>query len=397
MGFWDRFEGVAFLKITTAYPAGALQRIQKAEIAVHNIRMLDPFTIQLAAKHRDVSSIVDICTKRGDRVDVEGWEGYIFRILSFLKRPVFLLCAVCWLILALWLPTRILFVTVKGADTLSEAYILECAAEYGISMGASGRTVRSEGVKNALLSAIPNLRWAGVNTSGCVATIHVSEEAPSSTNSPNLSITDIVSNQDGVITSVTTHNGTALCVPGQAVKQGQALISAYRDNGQNLEFTGASGEIYGKTKRSVEALTPLQVYKRTEILSQDENFYVVVGKNPIKFQKDSGILDTTCVKMYNVKDCVLPGGFELPIYLVTERIIEYAVEPATLTADDCLWLLEQTEEYIDSHMIDGNIISANTTFGVDDSKFVTNGQFDCIELLTNADYKGITESNGKVS
>ena len=241
------------------------------------------FTIQFSAKRKDIRSIARICEKRGDRIDIEGWTGYIFYILSLLKRPLFLAGLLCWLFLALWLPTRILFVSVLGADRISDTYILECAADCGIRMGASGKEVRSEQVKNALLSQIPTLQWAGVNTSGCVATIYVREKTPKDIVAPKVAITDILSIQDAIVKEIIVHEGTALCQPGQVVKKGQALISCYQDNGQVLQFTGARGEVFGETKRYLHATTPLYAYKRTRILSQSVKNHMVIGKNPIFF------------------------------------------------------------------------------------------------------------------
>ena len=272
MQFMDKFDGIAYIKVTSAYPAGALQKIQDNGICIYDVTAPDTFTIRFYTRRKDIRAITRICEKRGDRIDIEGWTGYIFYIFRLIKRPVFLAGLLCWFFLALWLPTKILFVTVSGADSLSESFILECAAECGIRMGATGKEVRSEQVKNALLSKIPALRWAGVNTSGCVATISVSERSEEDTSTPQISITDIVSCQDAIVSEITVYAGTALCKPGQAVKKGQALISCCRDNGQILEFSGARGEVYGKTNRQIKAITPLQAYKRTRILSKTENF-----------------------------------------------------------------------------------------------------------------------------
>lgn len=147
MQFTDKFDGIAYVRVTSAYPVGILQRLQQTDISIYDIERIDELTIRFCARRKDVLQILRICEKRGERADIEGWSGYIFYILRLIKRPVFLLGIIGWLLLAFWLPTKILFVTVSGADTLEDAYILECAAECGIQMGASGSEVRSEEVK----------------------------------------------------------------------------------------------------------------------------------------------------------------------------------------------------------------------------------------------------------
>ena len=397
MQFMDQFDGVASITITSAYPAGALQKIQDAGICIYDVSAHDAFRICFSAKRKDIRSITRICEKRGDRIDIEGWTGYIFYILRLLKRPLFLVGLLCWLFLSLWLPTRILFVFVSGADRLSDTYILECAADCGIRMGASSKLVRSEHIKNTLLSQIPTLQWVGVNTSGCVATISIREKIPKDMLPPKVAITDILSTQDAIVKEITVHQGTALCQPGQVVKKGQALISCYQDNGQVLQFTGARGEVFGESKRYLHATTPLYAYKRTRILSQSVKNHVVIGKNPIFFHKDSGILDASCVKMYEVKECVLPGGFALPILLVKEYITEYAVESVVVSGTDLAWLPDYMENYLEDDLIAGSILSAQISTVQTDDTFSVYGTYDCREMIADYEYKGILEDNGEDS
>lgn len=397
MQFMDQFDGVASIIVTSAYPAGALQKIQDAGICIYDVLAHDAFRISFSAKRKDIRSITRICEKRGDRIDIEGWTGYIFYILRLLKRPLFLAGLLCWLFLSLWLPTRILFVFVSGADRISDTYILECAADCGIRMGASGKEVRSEQVKNALLSQIPTLQWAGVNTSGCVATIYVREKTPKDIVSPKVAITDILSTQDAIVKEITVHAGTALCQPGQAVKKGQALISCYQDNGQVLQFTGARGEVFGESKRYLHATTPLYAYKRTRILSQSVKNHIVIGKNPIFFHKDSGILDASCVKMYKVKECILPGGFVLPILLVREYITEYAIEPVIVPSTRLGWLFDYIEDYLENDLIAGSVLSRQTSTVQTEDTFSIYGTYDCREMIADYECEGILENDGKNS
>ena len=397
MQFWDRFEGVASIKITSADPPGILQRIQNADIRIFNVISADAFTICFDAKRKDIRSITRICKKRGDRIDVEGWTGYIYYLFSLLRRPIFLCGLFSWLFLSLWLPTRILFITVSGADSLEDAYILECAAKCGIHMGAAVKEVRSEQVKNALLSKIPALQWAGVNTYGCVASIRVQEKPQEESSSSKAAVSDILASQDAVISDITVYAGTALCKPGQAVKQGQALISCYQDNGQVLKYTGAGGEVFGETQRHLQATTPVVAYKRTEILSEEVNYYIIIGKNSINFQKDSGILDASCVKMYEVKEWELPGGFPLPVFLVKERITQYVTEPVNLSDTDFSWLADYAETYLNNDMVAGSIRSSQITTKQDENTFSVLGTYDCREMIADYEYKGISDNDGENS
>ena len=75
------------------------------------------------------------------------------------------------LLLVCILPTRVLFMRVEGNESIPENLILEAAEDCGIRFGASRSAVRSEKVKNGILSRISELQWVGVNTKGCIAVI----------------------------------------------------------------------------------------------------------------------------------------------------------------------------------------------------------------------------------
>ena len=179
-------------------------------------------------------------------------------------------------------------------------------------------------MKNALLSTLPQLQWAGINTSGCVATISVREKNTNEELTPEVGIGNIIAKTDGIIQTCTVLNGTALCSAGDAVTAGQILVSGYTDCGIALKAVRAEAEITASTIRSVSAVTLLPDVIRGEQIHEETKFSLRIGKKLINLFKDSGISDTSCVKMYTEEYLTLPGGFRLPIALVTQRCIYYA-------------------------------------------------------------------------
>ncbi len=389
MGIWSSLDGTVSAKITTAYPAGILQKIAQENITVFDISKADDFTVTFTTGRRDISHIRTLCDKRGERLDIQGWTGILYYFLGILRRPVFLATLCLWLLLVLWLPTRILFVKVSGAVDLPESYILHAAGECGISFGAKGVKVRSEAVKNALLSKMPELQWAGVNTNGCVATICVREKTQ--TDRPELPPlkTDILAKEDAIIQKITVHSGTAACAIGQAVKKGDTLISRYRDSVQGLEFVGAQGEIFGTTKHQIQAQSLLSCYKRGDVVGVDKNFYLIIGKKQINFAKDSGILDTSCVKMYEQKDLTLPGGFILPVKLVIEYVTHYEMEEVTLKSDQCTWLYQYAQNYLKTQMVAGQIQNSAVTAFETEDLYSVYGVYECQEMIAQYSSEGI--------
>jgi hypothetical protein len=137
---------------------------------------------------------------------------------------------------------------------------------------------------------------------------------------------NVVANRDAVVSSVTVTKGSGQCVPGQAVKKGQVLISGYVDSGIVVTATGAEGDVMGITSRDLEVLMPLCCSRRTSVTYESVKYCVLIGKKRIKFYKGSGISGGSCVKMYSEYVLTMPGGFELPVRLIKVRIGDSELE-----------------------------------------------------------------------
>lgn len=223
--------GRAALQITSADPAGLLQVLTRAGICLTGVQWLDPLTLRLWVARRDLKHTLLLADRRGAETQVLRETGPGVVIASALKRPVLLAGLLCILALTVFLPTRIFFVQVEGNDLLPQRQILEAARQGGLRFGIPAARVRSEQLKNSLLEQLPQLKWAGVNIRGCVATVQVRERGEGESVPGDEPVSSLVAARDGIIVSCTVTEGSALCSPGQAVRKGQTLISGYTDCG----------------------------------------------------------------------------------------------------------------------------------------------------------------------
>jgi hypothetical protein len=99
--------------------------------------------------------------------------------------------------------------------------------------------------------------------------------------------------------------------------------------------------------------------------------------------------------MYEAKECVLPGGFGLPIWFVKEQIISYDIEPVTLTDTDAAWLNDYAYRYLENSLVAGSILSEKTSTECTEEVYRIHGIYDCYEMIADYKYKGITEINGE--
>ena len=379
MDLWHSIAGMVEIKLTSASPAEAAVTFNAAGITVYDCSMADDeLSVRFLIRRKDYRKAQKIAASRGDELTLRSRKGIYWSIKSLQKRPVLLCGLLVLLLLVTFLPTRIYFFRVEGNSTIPTNLILERAAQCGISFGASRREVRSEKMKNALLEAIPELQWAGINTSGCTATISIRERSDNEKGQTAGGVCSIVANRDGVISECTVTRGSASCKAGQAVRAGQVLISGYTDCGISIRAEQAQGEVYAVTDRELEAFFPQTQIKRQEISGRQKKYSLIIGKKRINLFKDSGIPDTSCVKIYLEKYVTLPGGFQLPLAIATEEVISYTCK-VTETSEEYAGnvLSDFSKTYLSNQMIAGRILDSYEEI---DGNVLT-GKYACNEMI----------------
>ncbi len=342
--------GWARVRLTSADCATRLRQIS-AEAELKDLRFPSPIEAEFTVSRGDLDHVR---ASEGERLEILAQTGPE-KFLAWLKRWHLTIAVVLLLaVLTAWLPGRILFLRVEGNGEVPERLILEAAEGCGLGFGASSRELRSEQVKNHLLHVLPQLRWAGVNISGCTATITVSlrsSEEPVEAELPG----DLVAVRDAVVQELYPESGTALAAPGDAVREGQVLLSGMTELGICTRLDRAEGEVYGVTRHTVRAMIPESTVQRTAQGRKITKISLLIGKKRINFTSDSGILDGTCVKMRTVNYLTLPGGFQLPVAVITETWYPAQLESVPReNAEDTL--LDFARWYVQRDMIAGRIL-----------------------------------------
>jgi sporulation protein YqfD len=382
MRFFESICGEVTVEVTCADISAVLTSFGEWDIQLHGVEIVSDLVVRMWVSRRDLKRLKKLLYNRGADVRILQRWGLYWGMKNLLRRPVLVAGLGILVFLSLFLPSRVLFIRVEGNSRIPEKLIAEQAQYYGVSFGADRRTIRSERVKNGLLGAIPQLQWVGVTTEGCVAKIHVRERTQAEPIDPRYAVTSIVASRDGVIQSCTVNRGNGLCKVGQAVTRGQVLISGYTDCGLSIRADRAEGEIMAMTNREISAITPSFHLTKGSIIRAEKKFSLIVGKKRINFYKDSGILDTTCVKMYTENYMTLPGAFRLPVILLVEEWIYYDLTE-TETADAEGVLLDFADRYLASQMIAGQILHRSEA--VDGC--CLEGQYACLEMIGQVRYE----------
>lgn len=384
--FWP---GNVVVEIISAEIPSLLNWTNAAGITLRNIKYIDDLTVCVTIRKQDYLKLISVTEKNGAKAKVKRIYGFFAQVNRLVNRPILLVFALFLFLMSCYIPSRVFFLYVEGNSLVPEKYILEIAAECGIGFGAKRRMIRSEEMKNRLLERIPQLQWAGINTSGCTAVISVREKTQSEEkNCINYKVSSIVASIDGIIQSCTVQQGDALCRVGQAVRAGQTLVSGYTDCGIVTKATRANAEIKALTFRNLEVVSPYSTAVKVSKQSERTKYSIRIGKKLIKLFKDSGNSGTSCGKIYSEEYIYLPGGFRLPVAIIKETEIHFDTGSGEIAvADTGEWLKEFSDKYLKQLMISGEIISADTEIISGEDIFSLRGSYACIEMIGQEKYE----------
>lgn len=389
--------GMLILQVTSADCAGFMNSLNRANLKLHEVKVLDGLTISIKISRKQYKFVKETAEKKGASIKIIRRPGAYWLGVSALRRPVLLLFLCIALFLTVFLSGRVLFVSVEGNTEIPDNLIIEAAESCGIRFGARRRQVRSEKMKNALLQEIPQLQWAGINTLGCTAVISVKEKTSADERKESeYGVCSIVAARDGIIQNCTVYKGNPLCSVGQAVKAGQTLVSGYTDLGIVTQATHANAEVKALTFRQLEVVSPRATITRGKNMSTKKAYFLRVGKKLIKLSKDSGIIGTTCAKIYLEEYVFLPGGFRLPVCLITETLCFYEDSQNTSAeTESANWLAESAAAHLRGDMVAGEIISSQVEIESEEDACYLYGRYACIEMIGRVNYEDAIPKDGE--
>ncbi|MDD5923240.1 MAG: sporulation protein YqfD [Clostridia bacterium] len=149
-------------------------------------------------------------------------------------------------------------VEINGVHSLSEASLYSQLEKVGIHSGMFKPAIDQYEKKQLILKNIDGIAWASVNINGTVLTVEMSE----SEKKPKIVDVQVPCNikaeKSGQIKRIGTKAGTCECAVGDAVVEGQVLISGIiEDKYGDLSIVHADGAIIADTEYRLQTTVPL--------------------------------------------------------------------------------------------------------------------------------------------
>lgn len=384
--------GFCRVQLTGASPQWALDALSGARVACLRPVRLDDFTIELLILQRALAPATQAAGRAMCELRVVRRYG-VKQALGglFFRRRLFALGLAACMVCAAIVPRFVFFYEVTGNESVPAEKILRALSSLGVGFGTYGPSIHPQELKNKMLLLIPELQWFTVQQSGMRARVVVRERPQTQRIEPRRQAMDVIAAKDGIITSVSALEGNCLCAPGQAVRKGEVLISAYTD----LEFTtrvsAALGEIYAQTLSFKTLRMPEQVLQKGESLAQGTQIALLLGKKRWIIFSNSGNLTGKCDKITQRKLLTLPGALELPLGLEITRWSCRALNEAPLderTAEAVL--MAQCQKSVEQDMIAGTIQALHASMTRQNGSYQLSARVRCEEMIARMVRASIT-------
>ena len=268
--------------------------------------------------------------RAGCRLRVRDRRGLPFALRRTQAHPgLWAGCAV-FLVIVFSLSLRVWCIGVTGNEKVPVSRIENELALAGLAPGARRSGVNPKAVAQQVLLKIPELRWMSVNLRGSTAEVAVQEAAEKPVIPDQTAASNIKASATGQILSMRVFAGTPAVKQGDAVVQGQLLVSGVVvDQLGGSTLTRSSAEIIAETRRSVSVAIPL--VSRREVPTGEtllrRNLDVFGASIPLTLRKKPG----AGWRVRRTQTVVSLFGTPLPLGVYEERWEKVRTESDTLT------------------------------------------------------------------
>lgn len=268
--------------------------------------------------------------------------GLPFQLVRLQKRKSLILGAAAGAALYVFLSGFIWGVSVTGGEaSVTPAELSRVARAYGVYIGARRAEVSPKNASYGILTQLPQISWANINTDGCFVEIALKAGAATPEVEDSQELSNIVATREGQIVEIAAQQGRPEVALGDTVTQGQLLIAGlYQEEpdpyaAQPLEpfrrMGPARGKVIAETYREFTIQVSAQRTDWVEAGRQTACWAELFGlRIPLGlWAKPEGQ-----VKTYRENTRLKLLGIELPLGFQKEVTVFLTGEERTLTEEE---------------------------------------------------------------
>lgn len=356
---YDRIKGTVRTEICGAFPETVLNACALNAIELWDLECVDPYTVRLTVHEAQLESLQSVASGSMCDLKVLSLRGGSRNKGFLLRRKWLLISAVLAAVLLFFSSLFIWEIDITGCDKLTEGQVLRALEDCGVTQGTYWPGVSTDLVRSRMLTRLPEIAWMTVNVSGSRAMVLISERQEKPEIYLESDASDIIAGKTGIISRMSVLNGKPLVVKGQAVTEGEILVSGFMDSITNApRLVRAQADVMADTWYELTAVCPAQSETKTEEGFSYSRFALRFGKRRINFYFGGGKRLDEYDKIVYEYNLGLDGMFALPVTLVREKLTRWEESPAETGREQ-----EMADRLYASlqEKIDGQIVSSSFT------------------------------------
>ena len=262
----------------------------------------------------------------------------------------------------------VLTIEVEGNEAVSTAEILTELRRQGLRPGVYGPGLDEGTISSAALLGLPELAWMSVNLHGTRAEVIVREGDPAPEIRAETVPTDVVSSATGVITHIEPWVGDAQFQEGEAVCEGDVLISGRMEmdtvtpteHDLGTMLVHAEGKVLAQTWHTLTAQISLKAQVKTYTGEEIRHYSLSLMGKRVKFYQNSGIPYENYDTISEQRAWTPIQGKQLPVVWEKETHRAYETREITLDPAQAEEMLRQAlMEALEEQMEEGKVLQAD--------------------------------------
>lgn len=319
--------------------------------------------------------------KAGCRLRVRSRRGLPFVTMKFRRRPGLWAGAAVFLLVIKLLSLHVWTVRVTGNTSVPAAAIESELAADGLYSGAWKNGIDPMALQEKLMLKFPEIGWTSVNTLGCVTEVRLQEKKDRPEIVAQDQICNIKAAATGQILSIEVYAGTPLVKKGDAVVEGQLLVSAVVEDKYGVgTLKHASAKIIAETTHTFTTQVPVdrKDWLPTGVTVTRRSLSLFGAKLPLTLVgKPKGVYRAQAVK----SDVALFGTV-LPLSVYEETWTQVQARNTTLTKQQALDEAKKQIEASEKTTLAGaKILSSTWKDSVEDRKLICTATVKCEENI----------------
>lgn len=321
--------------------------------------------------------------KANTKLKVLDKHGFPFATKGIRKRKGILYGTVLFFLVLYLLSIHVWSIEIVGNETIPTQQIRMELTRQGITTGTLKSKVHPLELQQKLMLKFPKISWLSVNTRGCSAEIHLQEKVdrPPMIEKEKQNFCNIKASQTGQIISMEVYMGTPQVKEGDAVVEGQLLISGVvENNAGEVALKHAGGKIIAETTHNFTTEVNLKqtVKRKTGQMVTRRSFCLFGARIPLTFE---GKPDASYQAQGIHTDVKLMNSV-LPLSIYEETWTQEKTETVTLTKEQAIAQAQNSmQKKIKEELKDAKVITSSATEKITGTKLIYDLFIKCEENI----------------